>query len=88
MYKILVITTTKCEACNIAKSNVSSAVEGYKNISLVIKDRKDVDKAFLKENKIKDFPTVLYMIDDRIVSKSCGTYPTVVYTHWIKMYFK
>lgn len=87
MFKILVIVTSNCEACNIAKSHVLSAAEPYKNISVSIKNRKEVDNVFLRENRIKDFPTVLYIIDNKVVSKSCGTYPTVVYTHWIKMYF-
>jgi len=88
MYKILLITTSRCEACNIAKSHIIDALKGYNDISLEIKDRKEVDRYFLKENKVKDFPTTIYMIDNKVVSKSCGTYPMIVYKHWIKLYFR
>ena len=46
MYKILLITTSRCEACNIAKSHIIDALKGYNDISLEIKDRKEVDRYF------------------------------------------
>lgn len=89
MNKILIITTEGCEACEIAKANINEAVN-KSNVSINIdtEDWHKLTKKFIISNKIKDFPAALYMVDGNVVNKAIGTYPVVVYLHWIKLYFK
>lgn len=89
MNKILILTTEGCEACNIAKTNVESAVTDFnKKVFIEIKDWHDIKLEFIKKEHISDFPTVIYMINEKIVHKSTGTYPSAVYYRWMDMYFK
>ena len=89
MYKILIITTYGCEACEIAKHNVEvAALQTGKTIEVESKDWKDCKREFILNNKIKDYPVVIYFINDNIVHKATGTYPSPVYLRWIDMYFK
>ena len=90
MFKILILTTEGCEACDIAKCNVNAAIVQSSNIEITreVKDWHEMDKSFINANKIKDFPAVLYICDDIVVNKTIGTYPSIVYLRWINMYFK
>lgn len=89
MNKILVITTKGCEACNIAVNNVKTAInQTSKNINLEITDYNNIDRHFLKKERIKDFPAIVYFVDDKIMNKSIGTNPIIVYLRWIDMFFK
>lgn len=90
--KILLIRTKGCEACNIAKSNIISAVEAIKqkykkDILFEEKDKNDVDKTFLKAHRINDFPAVFFINDDeKVTYKEIGNVPYVVYIQWIKVH--
>lgn len=87
--KILLITTKNCEACNIAEKNIKQAMaQSSKKITLEVKDIKEIDKKFLKDKKITDFPTTLYIINDVIKFKCTGTYPSVMFLRWIDIHFK
>lgn len=89
MNKILIITTEGCEACSIAKCNINAAiVQSSIDIDVEDKDWHDINRKFIITNKIKDFPTVIYFVDDKIVNKTVGTYPSAVYLRWIDIYFK
>ena len=89
MNKILILTTAGCEACNIAKRNVDFAmIQTKTEIQIEIKDWHEEKKEFIKAHKVKDFPTVLYFIDDKVVNKAVGSYPSAVYLRWIDIYFK
>lgn len=88
MNKILVITTEGCEACNIANNNVDIAILQTRiDIEKDTKDFSLVSRTLLMAQKIEDFPTVLYFINDKVVHKAIGTYPSAVYLRWIDMYF-
>ena len=88
MNKIILITTKGCEACHIAKQHLDSAIfQSSKEITREVKDR-DEAKELVKQNRIKDFPAILYVVDDIIKYKVVGTFPTTVYLRWIDMYFK
>ena len=88
MNKIIIITTEGCEACAIAKQHIDTAIfQSSKEITREVIDRKEA-KELIKRNHIKDFPAVLYVVDDIIKFKSVGAYPTAVYLRWIDMYFK
>lgn len=86
---ILILTTEGCEACYIAINNVKLAItQSSKEIELIIKDYHDIDKQFIKFNKIKDFPTVIYFQGNDSVNQKTGTYPVSVYLRWIDIWFK
>lgn len=88
MNKILILTTEGCEACEIARRNVNiAAMQVSTEIEIEVKDWKE-DKEFTKKQKVSDFPTVFYFVNDCIVNKAVGTYPSPVYLRWIDMYFK
>lgn len=89
MNKILILTTKGCEACDIAIRNVDIATtQVSKEIQIEIKDWHEEKREFIVKHKIKDFPTVIYFVDNKFVCKSSGTYPSAVYLRWIDMYFK
>ena len=89
MNKILILTTEGCEACEIAKRNVDIAMsQATTEIMIQVDDWHKVSKDFIIKNHIKDFPTVLYIIDDKVIHKAVGSYPSAVYLRWIDMYFK
>ncbi len=89
MNKILILTTDNCEACAIAKRNINIAImQTSCEIEVDTKDWHEEDKQFIKRQKVSDFPTVFYLINDVIVNKTVGTYPPAVYLRWIDMYFK
>ena len=89
MNKILILTTEGCEACSIASCNIESAIlQANVDIEKEVKDWHDEKREVIIANKVKDFPTVLYYIDDKVIKKAVGTYPSAVYLRWIDMYFK
>ena len=89
MNKILVITIEGCEACNIAIDNVTNAVfQSSKVIDKEIKDWHKCTRNFIIENKIRDYPAVVYLDDKKVIKIAIGTYPIAVYLRWIDMYFK
>ena len=89
MNKILILTTEGCEACEIAKRNVDIAMsQATTEIMIQVDDWHKVSKDLIVKNKVKDFPTVLYIIDDKVIHKAVGSYPSAVYLRWIDMYFK
>lgn len=89
MNKILILTTEGCEACDIAQRNVDIAMsQATTEIQIEIKDWHEEKRDFIIKNKVKDFPTVFYFIDDKLIHKAVGSYPSAVYLRWIDMYFK
>lgn len=89
MNKILILTTEGCEGCYIAKQNVELALlRTSKDIKVEIKDWHKIKKDFITLHEIKDFPTVLYLVNNKVVNKAIGSYPIAVYVRWIDMYFK
>lgn len=89
MNKILILTTEGCEACDIANHNVDIAIfQSNEEIEKEVKDWHEEKREFIVKSKIKDFPTVLYFVDGRLVNKAVGTYPSAVYLRWIDIYFK
>lgn len=89
MYKIVIVTTEGCEACNIAEDNITAAVaQSSVDIDIILKDFHEFNSKEQKLYKLRDYPTVLYFNDDTLVYTSVGTYPVPVYIRWIDMYFK
>lgn len=89
MNKIVIVTTEGCEACNIAEDNITAAVaQSSIDVDVIAKDFHEFNRQEQKQYKLKDYPTVLYFVDDTLVYTSVGTYPVPVYIRWIDMYFK
>jgi len=89
MNKILIVTTRGCGGCIIMTRLVKQAlVESHKSISLEVKDIKSVDKSFLHENKVTDFPTTFFIKDGAVKFKYTGTNPVTVILRWIDIHFK
>ena len=72
MNKIVLITTKGCEGCNIMHKNIKQALENTsKKIEYITKDISDLTKAEKAKLKSSDFPTVLFVKNNRIIySKS------------------
>lgn len=89
MYKILIVTTEGCEACDIAINNVTNAVlQSSVKIENEVKDWHNCTRNFIVDNKIRDYPAVVYLDDKKVIKIAIGTYPTAIYLRWIDMFFK
>ena len=89
MYKIVIVTTEGCEACNIVEDNITAAVaQSSVDVDIIVKDFHEFNSNEQKLYKLRDYPTVLYFANDTLVYTSIGTYPVPVYIRWIDMYFK
>lgn len=89
MDKILLITTENCTGCYVAMRNIKAALqETRKKIKLEIKDFHEVDKAYIKRHRIKDFPVACFIRNDdtRFIDK--GSKPMIVYLRYIDIHFK
>ena len=88
MNKILLIKTEGCESCEIVEHNIKDILNSKKyDCVLEVIDKKDCNKTFLKQNKITDFPTVIFYKDDSIKFKFIGNYPPIVIIQWINDFF-
>ena len=89
MYKIVIVTTEGCEACNIAEDNITAAVaQSSVDVDIIVKDFHEFNKKEQKIYRLKDYPTVLYFVNNEVVHRAVGTYPIPVYLRWIDVYFK
>ena len=89
MYKIVIVTTKGCEACNIAEDNITADVaQSSVDVDIILKDFHEFSRQEQKQYKLKDYPTILYFVDDNLVNNVVGTYPVPVYLRWIDIYFK
>lgn len=88
-FKIKIITTKGCEACNILVQNTKDAIATTsKKVELEIVDKDNVDQKWLKANRINDYPTILLLNHDIILMKDCGCNPTIVVHRWMDIHFK
>ena len=84
--KILLITTRGCEGCAIIRRLIEEAISiSKKDVELTVKDASDIDKKWLKHNRVTDFPTTFLVKDDVIKYKFVGTVPAIVISQWIKV---
>lgn len=89
---LLLITTKGCLGCNIAKDIILSALEDTsKTIDFKMQDAENIDKKYLISNRIKDFPTLVFIRSinnkEEILFKYTGTMPKAVINRWIDVYF-
>ena len=89
---LLLITTKGCLGCNIAKDIILSALDNTsKTIDFKMQDVGSIDRKFIITNKIKDFPTLVFIKsingNEEILFKYTGTMPKAVINRWIDVYF-
>ena len=83
-YKVLVLTTKGCEACNTIKHLVEQGVSlSSKEIEIEFKDISECDKKWIKQNKVEDFPTTFLIKDNIIRFRFTGTRPAIIIARWI-----
>lgn len=70
--KVVVITTEGCEGCKIQIKNVKKAITYTSRI--IDFDTFDYSE-YKGPEKLTDFPTTLYYIDEELVGKDIGTQP-------------
>lgn len=75
--------------CAIIRRAIHDAVI-KSNIPIEVKEKdvSEVKKSFLKANGIKDFPTVLFYKNDKLVLRQKGSKPEPVITRWIDIHFR
>ena len=89
MNKIVLITTKGCEGCSIMRNSIKQALNNTsKKIEYITKDISDLTKAEKAKLKSSDFPTILFVKNNRIVRKEIGTKPYIVVLRWIDVDFK
>ena len=89
--KILLITTIGCLGCDVQNRNIDEAIKQFKlkyKLSKEVKDWRKVDRSLLKQINVKDFPTTVFLVNDKIRFKCVGSYPTAVIVRWIDLYMK
>ena len=73
-YKIYIITTEGCHACEIQVKNVKKALEETdRKIELEVRDFKEMPKDFLSEHFITDYPSTVMLINGKVRCVNVGT---------------
>ena len=72
---IRLITTEGCEGCAIAERLIEKAISVAEvEIHLEVIDCLDpYYYDFIKQNNITDYPTALYIVNDKVIDKTIGT---------------
>jgi hypothetical protein len=94
MKQILVITKADCVACGYYINGLKAAVDDFNSsvqntddiVYIKTVDYYDVDTQFIINNRIKEFPTSLYMDDDVVKFKCAGSVPQAVIYRYIQLY--
>ena len=85
--KVFCITTKGCESCYILDKLIEEALSISKNKpEYVNQDFTQVDKKWLKQNNVTDYPTTFLIKDDIVRYKFVGTRPAVVIARWIDVH--
>ena len=85
--QIYSITTEGCESCATLDRLIEEALKLTKKKPIYTKqDYKQVDKKWLKTNRVEDFPTTFLIKNDVIRYKFVGTRPAVVIARWIDVH--
>lgn len=87
--KILIITTKGCEGCAILSKLIKEAIDTSGiNIVFEQKDFTEIDKKFIKQNRVIDFPTTFLIQNKDIKFSFVGTRPAIVIARWIEVILK
>jgi hypothetical protein len=89
MNKILLITTKGCAGCAIMNRLIKEAIGNTKKqVEFVVRDCKNIDKRFLNINKVKDYPTTMFIVDGDIRFIYTGTAPSIVINRFMDIHFQ
>ena len=88
MNEIWIIVTEGCEGCRIATNLVEKAVkQSEQDIKInVINHLDESYKPFIKTYDIKDFPTIVFIKSDIVMSIHTGTMPVPQILYEIKLW--
>lgn len=85
---IFTITTKGCKGCSILNKLITEALGlTSKKVEYVTKDVSEVEKYWLRQNNVDDFPTTFLMRGNNIKFKFTGTRPAIVIARWIDVNF-
>lgn len=89
MNEIWIIVTEGCEGCRIARTLVNKAcLLSTKEIKVdVINHLDEHYKTFIRTYGIKDFPTIVFIKNDVVMSIHTGTMPVPQILYEIKLWF-
>lgn len=87
--KILLVTTTGCETCNIARDNIREALGmTSKKVDLIVQNYDDLSKKERRDlGRIRDFPMFILYNNDSEVYRGYGKYPAIVYLRYMDIHF-
>lgn len=86
--KVILITTKGCAGCAIIRKLINEAIEMYRGkIDFEEKDISEVEKAFIRQHNITDFPTTVLVKNHNVVFKFSGTKPSIIIHRWFKVNF-
>ena len=84
---LYVITTKGCESCYRLDKLINEALDlTSKEVNYVKEDVSEVDKKWLKQNGVDDFPTTFFIKNNIIRHKFVGTRPAIVIARWIDVH--
>ena len=84
MNKIILVTTKGCEGCAIMAASIRKAIAmSTKDINYGQTDVAEIPKSERDKYKLKDFPTILMFVDNKLKYKYSGTMPAIVIVRWI-----
>lgn len=72
MFKIYLITTQGCHACDIQKNILNDISKDY-NFDLQVCDFKNIPAFLLHKVQLKDFPITILIADNKIKGEFAGT---------------
>ena len=88
MKEIILITTEGCEGCAIMRRAIKQALSITKVDDISFKEYDFREDTLFKKMELKDFPTVIFKSDGKILRKEVGTRPYIVVLRWIDIDFK
>lgn len=88
MNDLLLITTKGCEACKKMNELILKSLDQLNvNIRYMTKDKDEVPIETLRDNLVTDFPTTLFIKNDKVVDKLIGTKPVFKILLLLTRYF-
>ena len=88
-YRILLVVTKGCVACDIQERNINEAIkQSTKNIRFEKVLRTELKNKDIMKLKLKDFPTTALFVDDVLTFKFEGSLPTPIINRYIDLYMK
>lgn len=88
-YTIKLLTIKGCKACYVLENIITNALNmTSKDINFVVNDMSKVSLDKLKKLNISDFPTTLFVKNNKEVYRMVGTNPVAVVLRYIDVYFR